>query len=1351
MRFIRYMVARVLFLAIAWGGQLSVADEAYDPNCSLLGHEVPRGFEVDLKKAETIFARLTGSGASFCKEASSLASCASFQLYCIRAFLKSELPPMAKSVHQNAHLGASADLLQLERTESLLIRYQQVLNREKEFGFSLAGEDAVFELFKGDSAALQGAYQRRRNLSLASPGAKKIMQQCSGVVMRDQNDVNHRALAENIGAELGVSEIDTTGAFNLESELHRKNLPLKGLVQTAVLADLKRTSQALWAAYLSFFGPLKSDQERVALICAQSNGCKDPLWRRAIEEANDDFKVQRVLSQTATWDQLDLPSEMKRTQEFLNHANHACQVAHDGFVQNRLSFQARMNTMARRNGYSQSQAEGFADQQYRSNLRIQQDAFVTIQDDYQHALKTRLGPLMITDIFRTTVGTLKRDFVYTNCMRGSGILFGEIKLLATKEAARQLYQLDLNELHQLEKNEQRDPREVLLEYLRNNPAVMADILIANPGQKDQRAVCSLIRESNRRDDWSEKKDEVIGGIGLAALGTLWLTGYGAPVAMSVEASAASWGFVLDATVAGSAIYGVNRSWKSLKNSEEDFKQTQQSGATSEFQLEKALGQLQDLQQQQGDQLNQLALQLGALGSGAALLAVSKAVASLPSATVISRFLGVERLETNLPKLKLFTVRKGIEAFQKTAKIFELDRSLYSGLTEAEGVELGALYSRFNSEQALAFTQAIKDANQTEGLQQILRKIAQNPEEVLQPISGTRFGYSFHFKKLMAFFREAQTGRAVEPITSAEEKTVNSALKLIRAAKNSQVKLYQALNKPAEGIRTAAPKLSEWIKKGVDEAKANPWSAVYRDVPLDAHVIPSRINLKNWTFGHIFGSPMEWVTQVGYQLVAKKPMPVQLSTLPSFAVSTYFWVKVWDHWILESSEIEEIRATVEKIDYKPGAEFAKTLLAARLIDGDELASAYGNHRDLIKNWILNPHTPLPRLSEMGRLVHLSSAQLEQLNLAAWNLYQDSHDNYLEVLKQKSPENKTEFWESFEHQLIDQFADARYPDLHRLSAGQMVIARTLLWPIFTLHGVTDIELLHDLYDETHPGSFNNLLEMMGNAETGSKAVISLSDALAGVLDFTLHPEHEMQKAQKAQALVDRHELPNYFALLSDRPDIYRLAYPTVFIPGPLQSPIHLEDELDRWKLFFTHPYFKYVRDQFQIRIRQEGGQRDYESEILKLDYIEAAIVSVNQAMDLIQKLRARGSGGKLTDQESQAVLGPSYFEMGNAAFYDGDDANAHPEDQIRKKLFLMQTECVTEPNALDLKLKTEKFSEIAAKRAQNYANLKDRVLKVWLSYMEKLVSGQIEYSPKVRERYFLIEANQILSATPLLSRK
>ena len=174
----------------------------------------------------------------------------------------------------------------------------------------------------------------------------------------------------------------------------------------------------------------------------------------------------------------------------------------------------------------------------------------------------------------------------------------------------------------------------------------------------------------------------------------------------------------------------------------------------------------------------------------------------------------------------------------------------------------------------------------------------------------------------------------------------------------------------------------------------------------------------------------------------------------------------------------------------------------------------------------------------------------------------------------------------------------PAFAKLSASEQEACATLYYPLIPIGKSDDLKLMHFLFSEESPSKTQPTQKLLLKVPPE----LSLPDALAMAYELKYDAKTLERREKSVQSL------PPEVQHIAERPDIPSLSYPTQVQMGLGQKPKTLNDEVDRWKLFYSDPYF---------RADVSAYQKHKITDDQVLQKVEDVTTSLTQVYTLIEK--------------------------------------------------------------------------------------------------------------------------------------
>lgn len=599
---------------------------------------------------------------------------------------------------------------------------------------------------------------------------------CRNLIKDDDNDIGNKQYIDRLlGNYSKCSELNKLNDLNqdaiLSLEKMMTDIDLKTqeryMLPEITKIALKQSVKATAATYMRFFNEKlnlnssKSRSDFANKICSKmkNENCKKPGFKAsmlvALQELGQETKDHPIVPISNE----DLAKDTKAFNETLNKANRICQ-----------NTKKRADNIRKENKCSDESK--YYDKIERLSLRGQQvlakcekvkqkkrDLLKSLNDNnsnlarglYASATSTITGHLLVSEDFRDKVNLPSQNWLKERCIDGDGKAFNNVVGRDVSMGLLDLLKLNINEVSDIagQKYSKDKKRAIIKDYLKNNPNTIVDLLNQNPDENYAKAICSFVREINSDDYIKTWAQRGVVGVGIVAGVALSITGVGAPIGVPLLATVGA----ATAAEAGMIIYDLNELNYNLKNQ-------RQAASTGQFSLNPALDSIGKNEDELTSRKIDLALTLtfGTFDIAAESFKTTRMMYKANKALKADNVLNVtsdiaKTTEKGVP----YQMARGIDQFRYHAKKVKLDPKKIKELSDAEKIELGAIFSRLSQKEQRALTLILSETKDVKSIKKLIKKVQSlspfNFNEVYQ--IANRNNNLINSKPVKEYFKESE--------------------------------------------------------------------------------------------------------------------------------------------------------------------------------------------------------------------------------------------------------------------------------------------------------------------------------------------------------------------------------------------------------------------------------------------------------------------------------------------------------------------------------------------------------------------------------------------------------------------
>jgi hypothetical protein len=611
---------------------------------------------------------------------------------------------------------------------------------------------------------------------------KRALKICSAVT--SESDILGRNIAGRIESEFDGNCPDIISTpYNLSQWTKDissavQHLDLNDIWYKTNMIALKKSSKAIWGTHMKIIKDEKLTEDvAVKMICDQAPQlCKNKEYESAVTKAFKEFKKQTDANPikfiTGPDQNKILHTEIKPQ---IAEANKVCEVVKKRELE--LQAQSSCTEFDQLNvkQLNPGQCQAKLDRIHQERKELVRMSTPKIKASMEKILGTDLGPLLITKDLREKLGSLDSDFVYANCMKGEGRVFGDIWNKDLLKARSDFRVLTIKELMSIQDKYQRDyslPKkyESLQSYLKHNPSTIAELLKNDTNSANALGLCSMIKNIHTWDRVSQVADGVIIGVGaIAGIATFW-TGIGAP------ATAA-----LTSVALGASAAQVGKSTLEYFNEIEQSEKTSTAVATNQKKLEDGLVDIKKSEERQDAAISNAATIVVSTVAGLGIAQGVKAYATLKQGK--NALIAANFLNTTDEAVAVKSLEKGTKLLKEHVSSLGTKGKILSQLDSGDEAALAALYSNLDVNDATALTAQLSRLDTSDELKLFITNVNKKANE----LTGTKFDQN-ELKKIVDASKKKQT-----PVSIAQTDKLDDTIPHLERVKETLLKKGKILS------------------------------------------------------------------------------------------------------------------------------------------------------------------------------------------------------------------------------------------------------------------------------------------------------------------------------------------------------------------------------------------------------------------------------------------------------------------------------------------------------------------------------------------------------------------------------
>lgn len=1056
---------------------------------------------------------------------------------------------------------------------------------------------------------------------------KKAMSACTAVTQK--GDWRNRKMSHNVQLELGGSctiknpSTSSIEALNAQIKKASKHMNEDKLWKDVNHLALNKTAKAIWATYMKLIKNEKLNQKSgIGMVCKYAPDlCRNQASLKVIQGAWAEFQAQtakkpiKFLSGPEQ-DRL-LHHELK---PLIERANRTCQLTKKKNREIESNYSCvgvvDLKNFKPVKMMSKGECDNKLEARYRKQKELESIARKSMDLDMQLIVGSELGSLLITEKLREKMNIFKEDYVYKSCMKGAGSALNTVWNGDLFTARNDFFALTVKELRKIQDdaNDSFDftKRKTLKQYLKTNPATVAELLRKNPDPQNALALCSLIKSIHGWDQAGVIFDGVVVGTGLVASVALGFTGVGAP------AGAALAGVVLGST----AITVTKSSLEYVAQVKQDAR-IRSSVATQQKKLDQGLQDLKVSDERKTFLLKSVTTDVAltatgyGLGKGLKLLnslRLARNAAKVTAATAAEAE-QIKKLEQANRTLQIHVKQLGPKGTHLSKMPLSQEAKVSEILTKLDPAQSKAFVNKLSQlKRPGEMDSFLKNLDEAQSL---LAKKKYDPKLLAKLVDQSKKYPPVGIK----LERDPQTAKLFGKLSESEQALLIKTAKEMK--KTHKLKDAQVLEKLGELQKNCLSKIG--LKKGcfsleiVKVKTPTPKPTLVVEAPKSSMAkrfgdyvkrIPGSVKnyAKNYVADVKRTKGKRLFVKPRNQNQSRNPFKNPLGYLnnPIATIRNSSWqvttpVSILGYSLLVDLPLEHVtqKAHAKNMNNVQsskanliGGEYVWEMMESGVISSEEVPKIFDAHDEDFDQWLNSKLTYLPRLDELAKVLKISDTNKVAINKMARDLYLKELNALLATGTEVTDEMKVSFHEGIRQKFAEQLGAMTSLNI---SDPQMIeLLSTAYYPVVKIEKLSDVELTYDLLKNAS----GSTREIMARMEEG----MYLSHGLYMVKQLRSKPEVINEKITQAKT-----ELPVSMQKVAARPDLPSVL-PTEMISQPGQAPVELKDELSRWKLIAKDPRFMDVK-----ALYEKGEMNQFQC----MEYVEKAIPAYNELYKIIEQ--------------------------------------------------------------------------------------------------------------------------------------